>query len=82
MPSSPKPAYSECGVATTAPSGKPSDPVRMKLFGFGPLPAGGPVTAQPSIGSASSSNDVVPSPVDTVMSSTKVPRPWTDQSLA
>ena len=79
MPSNPKPAASEPGVATTAASGNPAADVMMKLFGFGALPGGGPVTVQPPVSPAS--NDVVPWPVDTSMSSTNTPRPWVDQSL-
>ena len=65
-------------MATTAPSGKPPAFVRAKLFEFGELPGGGPVTVQPP---RSVSNDV-DSPVGSVMSSTNVPSPWNAQSLA
>src|SRR4029079_7140142 len=47
-------------------------------FGFGALPAGGPVAAQPS---RLVSNGVV-SPVANVTSATNAPSPCTDQSLA
>lgn len=43
-----------------------------EVFGVGGLPGGGPVTANPSMASPSSSNEVVPAPVETVMSYTKV----------
>ena len=46
------------------------------------LPAGGPETVQPSSGSPSSSNEVLPSPVDTTMSSRATPGAWTVSSLA
>ena len=45
-------------------------------------PAGGPATLQPFIGSAPGSKEVLPSPVDTTMSSTKTPGSWTTSSLA
>ena len=80
IPSNPKPLSSECGVATTAASGKPAAVVMMKLFGFGALPGGGPVISQPPV--SPFSNEVVPWPVDTSMSSTKTPSPWMAQSLA
>src|SRR5204863_8797808 len=54
---------------------------RSKLFGLGALPGAGPVTAQPSRTSSSSSNEVVPAPVETATSSTKSPRPCVAQSL-
>lgn len=49
------------GVVIAAPSGKPSEDVRMKLFAFGPLPGGGPLMAQPP----SPSSKDVDSPVET-----------------
>ena len=58
MPSKPNPVMSEPGVATTAASGKPAAVVMMKLFGFGELPGGGPVIAQPAVSPLS--NEVVP----------------------
>jgi hypothetical protein len=43
---------------------------------------GAPGTVQPSSGSASSSNEVLPSPVETAMSSMKTPgNCWKPQSL-
>ena len=49
---------------------------------LGALPAGAPGTVQPSIVSPSFSNDVVPVPVETTMSSTKTPCFWKRSSLA
>ena len=46
------------------------------------LPAGAPGTVQPSSVSPSSSNEVLPSPVEVVMSSMKTPWVWTTSSLA
>ena len=51
----------------------------MKLLALAALPGGGPVIAQPS---RPVSNEVLPSPVETTMSSTKTPMPWVAQSLA
>ena len=73
IPSKPKPVISEPGVATTAASGNPAAVVTMKLFGFGALPGGGPAISHPPVSPAS--NEVVPSPVDTSMSSTNTPSP-------
>src|SRR6266545_246936 len=66
-------------VSTTAASGKLPAASRAKLFALGALPGGGPVTSQPP---ESVSKDVLPSPVDTAMSSTNTPSPWVAQSLA
>src|SRR5215470_5643754 len=65
-------------VSTTAASGKLPAVIRTKLFAFGALSLGW-VTAHPS---RPDSNDVLPSPVDTTMSSTNMPSPWVAQSLA
>ncbi len=46
------------------------------------LPRGAPVTAQPSRGSPSASKEVLPSPVETSMSSTATPGSWYTSSLA
>ena len=42
IPSNPKPIRIESGVLMLAPTGKPAASVRVQLFAFGPLPAGGP----------------------------------------
>ena len=44
IPSNPKPIRIESGVLMLAPTGNPAASVRIQLFAFGPLPAGGPVT--------------------------------------
>jgi hypothetical protein len=54
----------------------------IQSFGFGGLPAGAPGTVQPSIVLPSASNEVVPAPVETTMSSTNAPDNWTRSSLA
>ncbi len=54
----------------------------IQSFGFGGLPSGAPGTVQPSHVSPSASNEVVPAPVETTMSSTNAPENWTDSSLA
>src|SRR6478609_5797795 len=64
-------------VSTTAASGKLPAASRTKLFAFGALSPGW-VTVHPS---RPDSKDVLPSPVDTAMSSTNMPRPWVAQSL-
>jgi hypothetical protein len=46
------------------------------------LPAGAPVTVQPSSGSPSASNEVEPGPPSTTMSSTYTPPNWTNSSDA
>src|ERR671923_2645453 len=81
MPSKPNPNQSVSGVETTAASSKPTEPVCSQSFALASVPVGGPGTVQPSIGSPSSSKDVVPSPVETSTWSTKAPRPCTAQSL-
>jgi len=63
----------------TGPSGNPAGVVRVKSFELGALPGGAPGVVHPSI---PVSKEVVPSPVETSMSSTKTPRPWVAQSLA
>src|ERR671924_15381 len=70
-----------------APSLIPRPPRRVQSLRLVPsTPAsscGAPGTVQPSIGSASSSNDVLPSPVEVVMSSMKTPgNCWRPQSLS
>src|SRR6476469_10558643 len=64
-------------VSTTAASGKLPAASRTKLFAFGALSLGC-VAVDPS---RPDSKDVLPSPVDTAMSSTNMPRPWVAQSL-
>jgi hypothetical protein len=54
----------------------------IQSFGLGALPSGGPETVHPSNVSPSSSNDVVPSPVETTTSSTNAPRAGNASSLA
>ena len=66
-------------MVATGPSGNPAAVVRLKSLALGALPGGAPGTLHPS---SPASNEVVPSPVETSMSSTKTPRPWNDQSLA
>src|SRR4029453_367177 len=61
-----------------APSGKPVGSVTIHVLKFGALPAGASCVVQPSL---PLSKDVVPSPVETSMSSTKTPSPWKAQSL-
>ena len=56
---------SDGGASSTVPA--------IQSLGLGSLPAGAPGTVQPSNVSPSSSNDVVPSPVETATSSTKAP---------
>jgi hypothetical protein len=55
----------------------PEPPRRIQLLRFGPsIPSGScgaPGTVRSSIGSLSSSNEVLPSPVETSMSSMKTP---------
>jgi hypothetical protein len=53
--------------------GKSSTVPTIQVFGLAGLPGGGPPGTQPSSGSPSSSNDVVPWPVETTTSSTKAP---------
>ena len=70
-------------AATRSPIGWSSTcGVAIQSFSFCWLPSGGPVTCQPSSGSASASNEVLPSPVETVTSSTKTPVSCTTSSLA
>jgi hypothetical protein len=66
-------------VVATGPSGNPAAVVRLKSLVLGELPGGAPGVVHPSV---PVSKEVVPSPVETSMSSTKTPRPWVAQSLA
>src|SRR4051812_46948041 len=54
----------------------------IQLFGLGALPGGGPPGVQPSNVSPSASNDVVPCPVETTMSSTNTPGGVYDGSVS
>jgi hypothetical protein len=63
-----------------APSGNPVAVVNSQSFALGAVPGGGPETSQPPV--SPPSNEVEPSPVETVMSSTKAPSPCVAQSLA
>src|SRR5215213_6727498 len=67
-------------VLIAAPSGNPAAVVNVQSLAFGAVPAGGPGTCQPPVSPLS--NEVEPSPVDTVTSSTNAPSPWVAQSLA
>src|SRR4029450_6220248 len=59
-----------------APSGKPVGSVTIHVLKFGALPAGASCGVQPS---SPLSKDVVPSPVETSMSSANTPSPWNAQ---
>ena len=84
IPSNPNPKNSVLKSAvvgvceTMAPSSKPTSWVRMKLFGLGSDPAGGPTTDHAP---SSVSKDSTASP-GIWMESTNVPSPWLAQSLA
>src|SRR5215468_9162350 len=67
----------ESFVLTTAASGKLPADRRSKLLAFVALSLGW-VAVQPS---RPVSKDVLPSPVETAMSSTNMPSPWVAQSL-
>jgi hypothetical protein len=51
------------------------------VFGFGWLPSGASGVVHPSSVLPSSSNEVLPSPVETTTSSMPTPGNWTQQSL-
>ena len=73
---------SDASIVGPSGSGACSAVPTIQSFGFGWLPAGAPRTAQPSMVSPSSSNDVEPTPPGPSMSSTNTPGNATMSSLA
>ncbi len=77
IPSKPKPRNTESSVVIAAPSLMPKPPRAIQSLMLAPsMPSsswGAPGIVQPSFWSPSSSNDVLPSPVETTMSSMKTP---------
>ena len=71
-------------ASTVSPSGGGASAAvpTIQSFSLGAVPGGAPGTVQPSSVFPSSSKDVVPSPVETSMSSTKTPGNWKRSSLA
>ena len=72
----------ESSICTPTGVGVSAAVPTIQSLPLGALPAGAPGTVQPSIVSPSFSNDVVPAPVETTMSSTKTPCFWKRSSLA
>jgi hypothetical protein len=64
---------SEAAASAPVVGGSSATVPISQVLGLGSLPGGGPPAVQPSSGSPSASNEVLPSPVDTTMSSTKTP---------